>query len=260
MGCAESTTPTNNNPNNKALTSGTVLGGTVYYTGFDNNVNNYDIFINTSRAITIHDPSVATANQEFVTVDAVTVAQQVEQIAALYAQAGENFSSGRRARYERRFANPSIWKIRPLKAGITTFSAESARRTESIWEKAEIRTIVVSAYSAQQVQQGQIRYESGSPACTQCHNTSFNSAVGAPPHLLGRVMEINDNDAAQWITTGAVKDRYTNGHSWSFLNDTEKFATVAYLRSKQTTSKEDYAKLLFEEELAETKAELGLPQ
>jgi len=292
QGCAETTTGTNddnggNTPligksdaavNDQKVTP--VIGGTVYYTGYDG-VNNYDIFIATSRNVTVHDPSVATAIKltasDFPSITEAKVASQIAALEQVYTNFGETMSNRRKSFWERRFKNPSVWKISPVGPGITTISAESQRRTESIWENAEIRTIYVSEYTPQQVQQGMDRYTNGNGgnngfACSTCHKESFfqNTATApslgdtfnAPPHLLGRVIEINDADAAKWISTGAVKDRvvdqakYQTTHDWSFTSEEQKFATVAYLRSKQTTDADAFAELLYQEEIEETTREL----
>jgi len=264
--CAEnSTNTTSTDPNQKSGTtdlSQAIFGGTVYYTGYDG-VTDFSIYVNTSRGITIHDPTVATAQQVNITVDDSTVATQVAEIEAVYTANGETMSTRRKNHIEGHLRNPEIWKIIPLKSGVTTISAEREGRPESIWSTAETRTVVVSDYTASQLEIGRQRYETplGNTACTQCHNESFGEAAGAPPHLLGRVLLINDSDVAQWITTGQVKTRQASvAHRWTFQSDEEKFATVAYLRSKQTPDEQAFAKLLFEERLTETKAEFEAQQ
>jgi len=268
QGCAQETPGTSTDgPSGKSGAGTTLYGGTVYHTGFDGNVNNFDIYIRTSRTITVHDPSIVSVSpvSEFELEQAgLTDALAQERVATLkqlYTDAGETKSARWESFWTRRFKNPSIWKLSPQKAGVTTISAESQRRTESIWEDAEIRTVVVSQYTPEQVEKGRQRYEglSGGTACTACHNEAFGDQQGAPPHLLGRVIEINDTDAATWITTGAVKDRIASvQHAWQFPGGvSEQMATVAYLRSTQTTNAFDFAELLFQEEIDETKAELA---
>lgn len=255
QGCAETTTPGGNNDNTGDPTQKTgddtttipdIIGGTVYYTGYDGGLTDFSIFINTGRTITVHDPSIATVTKVDISIDETTVQNQLDQLEQVYIQNGETVSSRRKGFWERRLRNPSFWKVTPLKAGITTIAAESRRGQESVWEKGEVRTIVISEYTPQQIQQGQQRYEglNGGIACTSCHKDKFSSLPGAPPHLLGRVSEISDKDAAQWINSGRVKDRVANQtlygttHAWTFNSDAEKFATVAYLRSRQTANEQ----------------------
>lgn len=267
-GCAEQDTATNGTggPNLKAGNA-SFVGGTVYNTGYVQGEGfNYTIFVNTRRNLIVDNPDpfspIATAQQSTITVDSGTVATQLQELKSAYNEAGETMSANRESRYTQRLTNPSFWKITPMKPGVVAIKAESSRnRVESVWEKAEIRTLVIQNYTASQIQMGQQRYENDPQmACTTCHSVNFGTA---PSHLLGRVVEIDDISAAEWISTGSTKDRtaqgVAQGHAWSFQSDQEKFATVAYLRSKQTPDEQTYAKLLYQEELAETRAELGLP-
>lgn len=273
QGCSETASTNGGGPNLKAIDEANRIGGTVYFTGIDDSTgfdkNDFSIFITTRRTVTVLDPTIATAVRSNITIDQATVADQIAQFQAAYDQAGEVWSQRSKDRWTRRFTNPSITKITPLKAGITAIKAEREGRTENVWEDAEIRTLVVNKYTAAQVEMGKQRYTTGNQidvACTSCHGGDFNTAsASAPPHLLGRVIDIDDAHVAQWITEGRTFDRqvlqqYGTQHQWQFNSPAEEAATVAYLRSKQTPSEQDFAKLLFEEELFETKVELGLLQ
>jgi len=272
IGCAEKT-PTSNGTGGQVNTSPTTtetarIGGQVYYTGYDGGTNEYAIFVRTSRFLTVLDPLVARAEQVNITIPETTVQTQVDTIQQQYDSVGEKWSSRSKRRWTERFRNPTIWKIVPVAPGIASIKADRETRTESIWEKAEIRTIVVNSYTPQQVEMGRIRYNQGGSdqACTNCHNQAFSTGTsnGAPPHLLGRVADIDDAHAAQWIETGTTFDRtalvnvYGTPHRWNFASDAERDATVAYLRSIQTATAEDFARLVYEEELFETQVELGI--
>ena len=278
FGCASetSTSPTGDGGvNNKLTGDGTaVLGGTVYHTGYIAGEGgfNYSIFVNTRRDLEVDNPDpsspVATRLKIDMTVNSVVVDAQLAELKAAYLEADptDPMSSRRERRYKSRLTTPSFWQITPQKAGIVSIKAVRDGRIESVWEVAERRTLVVSEYTATQVSSGESRYINGgtSMPCTTCHQETYTAAVGAPPHLLGRVIEIDDASAAEWISTGRTKDRqakselYNTTHVWPFANDAEKLATVAYLRSKQTPDKNAYAKLLYLEELAETREELEL--
>jgi len=272
-GCAESTNPGDtDNPSNKITPSAgddipKRLPGEVYYTGYDGGLTDMSVLVSTHRTLVIEDPTVATAELVSIEIPVTTVDEMIAELKA----AGEELSTNRENRLRDRLANPTAWKLTPLKPGFTYIEATrpaSSRtgqiRPESVWYTPELRTLVVEDYSGDLINTGKIRYDqgaNGSPACTACHG---NTDGGAPSHQIGRVTEISDTDAISWITTGRAGDRVFESspgvqnaanHSWSFTNDTEKNATVAYLRSQQTKDIKELAQLLFDEALAEAKAE-----
>lgn len=231
---------------NKASTP--LIGGTVYYTGYDGS-NDFSLLLGTSRDLEILDTSVATAVQRSVQVDSETV----DQLIAEYKAIVPNLSANREASLRSRLQNATAWEITPNKPGVTAIKATRMSNNqvdpESVWQDAEIRTLVVSAYNPNQVAVGEQRYNANSSGCKGCHSTG---QFGAPTHQLGRVIEISDENAIEWISTGATLDRVADiNHAWSFANDAEKLATVAFLRTQQTKDVKELARLLFNERLAE---------
>jgi len=255
--------------NSKTLSELESIPGTVYHTGFVQNNptgnSEFTLFVRTGRTIEIEDTTVATVAPALVNVDSEVVDLQLAEMQAAYDEAGETWSARRKAHMkDDHLTAPRFWKIIPLKSGVTAVKAFRSRdRWESIWEKPEIRTLVVTEYTQDQIEQGRQRYTAGGSgmACTNCHSDAFNSTVGAPPHLLGRVIEIDDDAAIDWITTGRAKDRAASiNHAWTFNTAAnEERATVAYLRTTQTPSEIEFAKLLYQEELIELREHLELP-
>lgn len=267
-GCAEPMAPTNtddelgnNDPNtnvnnapggNSNITLPTRLAGEVYYTGYDGGINDLSVLISTRRTLVIDDPSIATASLESIEIPTTTVDGMVAELKAI-----EEVSSRREQRLRERLATARAWRITPLKAGTTLIRAtrtgsDGAVRPESVWYNAELRTLVVSAYTSEQIQLGETRYLNGVPSCASCHT---DPTSGAPTHEIGRVTEISDADAISWISKGTAGDRVLVSHAWSFASEAEKAATVAYLRKQQTKDVADLARLLFDEVLAEAKTE-----
>jgi len=269
-GCSEATSPdSTGDPSNKISPNAsgdipTRLPGEVYYTGYDGGLTDLSVLVSTSRTLEIEDPTIATARLETINIPEETVNAMIAELKAT----GETLSANRERRLKERLANPRAWRLTPLKAGFTYIKATRAPRgstgtirPESDWYIPELRTLVVEDYSGGLINTGKIRYEqgsAGSPACISCHNGTFES--GVPSHQIGRVTEISDADAISWISTGRAGDRVFQtsnpaGHTWSFTNDSEKTATVAYLRSQQTKDIRELAQLLFDEALAEAKTE-----
>lgn len=228
------------------------LAGEVYYTGYDGGINDLSVLISTRRTLVIDDPSVAAASLESIEIPTTTVDGMIAELKAI-----EEVSSRREQRLRERLATARAWRITPLKAGTTLIKAtrtgsDGSVRPESVWYNAELRTLVVSAYTPEQIQLGETRYLNGAPSCASCHT---DLASGAPTHEIGRVTEISDADAISWISRGAAGDRVSVSHAWSFASEAEKAATVAYLRKQQTKDVADLARLLFDEVLTEAKAE-----
>lgn len=267
-GCAESTNTNTTGPSNKIGPSanGDIpqrLPGEVYYTGYDGGLTDMSVLVSTRRTLVVEDPTVATAQQVSIEIPAATVDEMIAELKAT----GEQLSQNRENRLRQRLANPTAWKLTPLKPGFTYIKATrppSSRtgqiRPESVWYVSELRTLVVEDYTNGIINTGKIRYDqgsNGSPACASCHTDPLS---GAPSHQIGRVTEISDTDAISWISNGRAGDRVFQtsnpaGHSWSFTSEAEKAATVAYLRSQQTKDIKELAQLLFDEALAEAKAE-----
>jgi len=265
-------TPTsdlNLTPNAQSL-----LGGTIYYTGYDGTDpnfggNDFRIWLTTGRKIEIVDQSIARADEVTIDVPTDTVDLMIQRVNDARAQVGQEALSTRATdRLKRRYSSRKAWRITPLNPGITSVKAtrissrDNQVRPESIWQEAEIRTLVVADYQQVNIETGRARYEEGGSggACANCHlSAGSTSAASAPAHQLGRVLEINDAEAIKWITEGKALDRTATGtlHKWTFANDAEKQATVAYLRSRQTADLEELARLIFEEELKEVLADGG---
>jgi len=279
FGCADKPAPTvsnNGNPGNVNTQpqSGTipqqiVYAGTVYYTGYEPSGSvDLSLLIPTRRKIEVIDPTIAIVERENLEVPADVVEQRITQLEELF----PGMSARTVDRWRQRLTNPSIWRITPLKPGITGIKATrissrtGAERWESVWEKPEIRTLVVKPYSAAQIEMGRQRYEAQfnagigqMQACSNCHTGQVDVFGTAPPHEIGNVVEISDDDAVTWISSGSVKDRVASqnalGHNWQFSSTEEAFAVVAYLRSKQTGNADDLARLLFESDIEDIKAD-----
>ena len=255
LGDTDSNTDTNVNNapgGNSSVNLPSRLAGEVYYTGYDGGINDMSVLISTRRTLVVEDTSVATASLESINIPTTKVEEMITKLKAV-----EEVSSRREQRLRERLATARAWRITPLKAGTTLIKAtrtgsDGAIRPESVWYKAELRTLVGSAYTPDQIQMGETRYLNGTPSCASCHT---DPASRAPTHEIGRVTEISDADAISWISTGTAGDRVSVSHAWSFSSEEEKAATVAYLRKQQTKDVADLAKLLFDEVLAEAKAE-----
>ena len=150
------------------------------------------------------------------------------------------------------------YKITPLKPGRTKLITTGGRggqpgRQQSGWSKSPEIDLVVQAYTLDQLAKGMARYTTDGGggnlrACKSCHESGNE---GAPPHELGRIMEISDKDAMTWITTGKLGGRTAKiQHTWEFSTESEQDGIVPYLRSKQTHDVETLTKLYVEEQLA----------
>lgn len=250
--CESTSVPKSKNDNAAALnkTSTQILGGTVYYTGYDG-TNDFTLLVSTSRELEIMDETVATAVRQSFPVDQTVV----DELIAEYKAIDPTLSANREQRLRERLQTATAWRITPNGPGITTIKATRSQNgtvdPESVWQNAEIRTLVVESYSSNQVAVGQQRYNANGSGCKGCHGTG---EFDAPTHQLGRVIEISDENAIQWISTGKTLDRIANlSHAWNFANDAEKQATVAYLRTQQTKDVKELARLLFNERLEELK-------
>jgi hypothetical protein len=159
----------------------------------------------------------------------------------------------------------TVYRVVPLKAGTTALITSAppggggrpggggGGRGGDVWGSSQQEKIglVVTAYEPGLVAIGEERYttpgEGSLKACESCHAGGEN---GAPPHELGRIMEINDDLAYQWITTGKAGGRVAKiNHAWEFGSEEQQKGIVPYVRSKQTHDVEALTKLEFEQRL-----------
>ncbi len=221
-----------------------------FFTGFDGTTD-YSLLVPRFREMTLEDPSIAK-------VESVKVTLSVAIITELLAAAKKDNPSFEDARFRKSLAREqTVYRITPLKAGKTAIKTTGGRggkagRQQSGWQKSPNINLTVTAYTAAQLADGKKRYhEDGSgnlKACKACHETG---AEGAPPHELGKIMEVSDKGALTWIKTGKLEGRVAKvAHTWEFSTAAEEKGIVAYLRSKQTHDVETLTKLYVEEQLA----------
>jgi len=222
-----------------------------YYTGFDGTTD-YSLLLPRFRTFSLEDPSIAKVENV-----KVTLSQSI--IDELIAKAKQDNPDFEDSRFRQMLGREqTVYKITPLKAGKTAIKTSggrggSAGRDQTGWSKSTNINLIVTAYTAQQLEVGKKRYMTDGGggnlrACKSCHETG---AEGAPPHELGRIAEISDNQAMTWITTGKLESRTAKvQHTWEFTTDEEQNGIVAYLRSKQTHDVETLTKLMVEEMLA----------
>jgi mono/diheme cytochrome c family protein len=223
---------------------------TTYYAGYDGTTD-YSILLPDFRKYALADQSVAKLEE-------ITVTLSDELLNELVAQSKAKNPNFDEEKFKKRFKRErTSFKITPLKAG-TLYVATSGGRGgppgtgQSGFPVSKNIRIVVKQYTAQDLELGKARYETdggGSlQSCKSCHESADSSA---PPHELGRIMQISDSEASSWLTTGKVNGREAKvAHSWEFNSDAELQGVVAYLRSKQTRDIETLTKLYFEEHLA----------
>jgi hypothetical protein len=235
--------------NTQAVTSNSPNDG--FFTGFDGKTD-YSILIPQFRSMSIDDPSVARIEQVKVKLSEATIQSLVQEAKAK----NPNFDT---VRFQRMFQREnSVNKIIPLKPGRTVIKTSGGRggqtgRNQSGWGKSPNIDLVVTGYTEEQFNAGKVRYETdgggGSlKACKSCHETGEQ---GAPPHELGKIMELNDKDALSWFKTGQAKGRTAKiEHKWGFSSDLEEAGILAFMRAKQTNDVESLTKLVFEEFIA----------
>lgn len=144
-------------------------------------------------------------------------------------------------------AKQTAYRLVPLKAGSTTMTATKNGTAT------EVKLNVVQ-YADNAAAVGEARYNDTTGTgnkigCITCHG-----GEGAPSHAMGRIMQINDAEALQWITTGKVRDRVARiTHTWEFNSEEQSTAVIAYLRTLQTDDVEVLTKMMIEREFAELK-------
>lgn len=222
-----------------------------FHTGFDGSTD-YSLLIPRFRSLKVKDESIAKVESVEVTLSATVIDELVAKAKA------ENPDFESTKFKEMLGRKQTTYKVTPLKAGKTQLITSGGRgggqgKQQSGWGKSTNITLVVTEYTSDQLAAGKARYDTDGgggnlKACKSCHETGEE---GAPPHELGRIMEIPDKGALQWIKTGAYGGREASiEHAWEFSSDTEEKGIVPYLRSKQTHDVETLTKLYVEEMLA----------
>ena len=157
------------------------------YTGFDG-ATDYSLLVPGFRSYKADDPSAVKVDQISVKLsDAV-----VNELIAKEKEANPTFDE---PRFRKIFGrDQKAYKITPLKAGKSTLTVtRDGGGGGGTWKKGDKITVYVSAYSAEAYNKGKERYARAGTgnkrACKSCHETGV---AGAPPHELGRVMEISD--------------------------------------------------------------------
>lgn len=208
---------------------------TEVHTGFDGSAA-YSIFLPGRTEFTIKDPTIASLEGISVTLSANTIWELIQARKAK----DPNFDE---AAFRKSFpAAQKAYRLIPLKAGKTVLTSTKDGKSTEV-------ALTVTQYPADATQVGEARYTntSGSGkkrACLSCHGGD-----GAPSHAMGRVMQISDAEALQWITTGKVRDRIARvTHTWEFESDAEATGVIAYLRTLQTDDLEVLTKMMFESE------------
>ena len=229
-----------------------VAGGRGFYLGFDG-TNDYSLLLSQGREYKIQDPSIATIKRETVSLAPNTIDSMVEEYKK---KEPELFKIEGAENFLRQFlgcSRPAI-KITPLKAGRTMITGtRGGNNSGDRWgqENTTQIALVVTQYTTAQFDAGKGRYStegSGNlKACKSCHETGEENA---PPHELGKISEITDAQAVEWITTGKTGGRTARiTHKWEFSSDEQKQGVVAYLRGKASKDLENFTKLVFEEEI-----------
>lgn len=144
------------------------------------------------------------------------------------------------------------YKVTPLKAGKVELKSArpKGRKSGGFKGNNEKLQLVVTAYTEEQLAAGEKRYstDGGGGNLIDCKSCHASGKEGAPPHEMGRIMEISDKEALQWVKTGEVGDRKAKiTHTWEFSSEEDEKGIVAYLRSLQTKDIETLTKLYFEE-------------
>lgn len=240
-----STTPT------PASSSNQVTDGSALYTGFDGKTD-FSILLPGFRSYTVDDPSMAKIEALQVTLSEATITELVTEAKASNPNLDET-------RFKSQFSRQrTTFRIKPLKAG--TVILRSARPggggpRNDVWAqgKGGTTSLIIADYSAgNMVDTGKSRYTTSGAgnlkACASCHETGNE---GAPPHELGRVMEISDVNLLTWIKSGKTQGRVAKiQHTWEFSSADQEQGILAYLRSKQTKDVETLTKLYVEEAIA----------
>ena len=222
-----------------------------YFTGFDG-VTDYSILVPKFRNLVVEDESIAKVESVKITLSAAII----DELVAKAKVDNEEFNeTGFRKMIGR---EQTTYKITPLKAGKTVISTSGGRggqpnKQQNGWAKSAKIDLVVTSYTEEQLASGKSRYTTDGGggnlrACKSCHETGEE---GAPPHELGKIMEISDKQAMTWIKTGKLDGRVASiQHTWEFSTEEEEGGIVSYLRSKQTHDVETLTKLIVEEQLA----------
>lgn len=213
------------------------------YTGI-NATDKFSIYLPGRTSFVPKDAAIAKIEEITVTLSEATIAELIADRKA----EDPNFDE---ERFRKTFpTTQTAYKLIPLSAGTTTLTSTFKRRSNET-VTTEVNLTVVE-YAADAVQLGNTRYHNTAGtgnkiACTTCHG-----GAGAPSHAMGKIMEISDAEALQWITTGKVKDRVASiTHTWEFDSDAEASGVVAYLRTLQTDDVEALTKMMFENEFAD---------
>lgn len=216
------------------------------YTGIGGG-KDYSIILPGFRSYTSSDESIAKVEKVTVTLSETAIKDLIKDLKKVKPDADE-------ACIKKMFARErSSYKITPLKAG--TVKLKSARpknrRSGGFKKNNETMTLVITEYTDAQLAAGEKRYttDGGGGNLVSCKSCHASGEEGAPPHEMGRVMEISDQEALQWIKTGQVGDRKAEKveHKWQFSSDEDEAGIVPYLRSLQTKDIETLTKLYFEE-------------
>lgn len=207
-------------------------------TGFDG-TDQYSLFLPGRTEYTIKDASIAL-------VEGISVVLSEETIWELISAQKEKNPSFDEEAFRKSFpATQTAYRLVPLKAGSTTITATRNGKAT------ELKLNIVQ-YPANAVEVGKARYDNPTGTGTTRSCLSCHGGEGAPSHAMGRVMQINDAEALQWITTGRVRDRVARvTHAWEFASTAESTAVIAYLRTLQTDDIEALTKMMFDSEYAD---------
>ncbi len=211
---------------------------TEVHTGFDG-TDKYSLFLPGRTEFKVKDPAIASIEGISVVLSTATIWELIQAQKAK----DPNFDE---AAFRKNFpATQTAYRLIPLQAGKTVLLSTKNGKTSEV-------ALTVTQYSADAAQIGEARYTNASGtgkkrACLSCHGGD-----GAPSHAMGRVMQISDAEALQWITTGKVRDRVARvTHTWEFDSEAESTGVIAYLRTLQTDDIEALTKMMFESEYAD---------
>ena len=225
-----------------------------YFTGYDGE-NDFSILLPGFRSYKLGNGKLASIKKEKAALSEETIDVILEMIAEQ--NPGVDVSIIRNAMPR----EMDVVRITPLKPGRTTITlgeisfpgggkppGDGSSNTGLKLDPPGDYVFKVYDYSDGRVANGKSRYtKKGSgnlQACTSCH---AGGKEGAPPHELGRVMNISDSALLEWVTTGELDERAAPiQHAWEFRSKKEEDGISAYLRTLQTNDMETLTRLFME--------------
>ena len=231
-----------------------------YFLGFDGKTD-FSVLLPPQGRVSIKDPTIARVDTKIVQLSEATINIMVQSLPRNLPQVDPEVL---RSLLRRGFPTTSIVPLKPGKTKIelvpipipggTGTGGQIGSNTGTQTTRQPVtRDLVVTGYTSNDLALGKKRYETDGGggslrSCKSCHEIGAES--DAPPHELGRIMNLNDNQTIAWLKTGEAKGRKARvEHKWGFENQAEERAIVAFLRSKQSRDVEAVIKIMVEERI-----------